>query len=41
MGVVLSELVEALPLAPKGNFVSKVAPERELEEVLGLSLIHI
>lgn len=33
MGV-LSELVEALPLTPKGNFVSN-APESEFEEVLG------
>ena len=33
MGV-LRELVDALPLAPNGNLVSK-APERELEEVLG------
>lgn len=31
---VVRELVDALPLAPKGNLVSN-APERELDEVLG------
>ena len=31
---VFKEVVDALPLAPKGNLVSKV-PERELEEVFG------
>jgi len=31
---VLSELVDALPLEPNGNFVSK-APDREFDEVLG------
>jgi hypothetical protein len=34
MSGVEREEVEALPLVPKGNLVSK-APERELEEVLG------